>query len=958
MDIPTPVLISYLEALGAIRTHKLEASGEDTFRICCPFHEDTKPSATLYTTSQRFECRSAACGRRTDWLAFLARMTEVVTSKACTRETMEALLVRKYRLSPEGEAPLATDPILAAHLNFTAFIANPVITAFLAKGVTLATVEKYKIGYDGGRIWLPILNVSGTAFVNVRKYLPNAPGPEKMKNIQGRSKPKLFPQDQLSYETVCICGGETKALVAQQELNKHNIGAVCVTGSEGTWDKDFEPYFKGKVVYVIMDIDEGGRKAAKKLAKLLYKTASLVYVVNLPLDPAKHPKGDINDLVATEGKSLYAALQDNSVEYTPTQSNNLEELETGDYEARTISGAIAAKNIGRRSMVDGTVIGVSEERFSLPKTVRVSCNMDTEHCLHCNVYGRKNNPQFSVPLEHPSLIAMCDATDAIVAKRLRSDLIGIPSACKTNTLIIEERVSAELAAIAQPIGLQATTDSDSRAVQKVLAIGDGIELNTGYRFSVRSQPSPDTQETVLIAVQADRLTDALDSVEIADPTDLQIFQPDGESLEALERKLSEIELDLACNVTKIYRRPYLHRVIDVTYHSPLYITMEGAVIKGYVESLIIGDTGQGKSKAFTSLMNHYKLGHLIDCANTSTAGLIGGNQQIAGMWLVTWGAWPANDRGLIGLEELKRAPVQVIASLTEVRSSGIARINKIRAGTKAARARVVALSNTRSDRFLRTYGSGVDAVLELIGNPEDVRRFDICYAISADDLDGDVVHSVDRPNVPNLLNSSVCHKLASWAWTRTAEQVTLTSVVKDVVFLEAQELAARYSDTVPIVDRGTIRLKLARLAAAIACRTYSTRDGESVDVQPRHVKCAANMLRTIYDSNAMGYKAFSDKQKALSTFTEEKRELVKKAIQTQPFAKSIADYLSARTFVNKEELGFVGNIPPDSVRSLLGVLTRAGGIEFKSSSMIITGALREFLRSCEPGTFEDGPNEF
>lgn len=953
MHIEPQIIISYLETLGVLKSIGFEPSGEDTFRICCPYHDDKKPSGTIYT-NDKFICRAASCGKRTDTVSLLARITEVTLKQACTREQMIALLVRKYNLSAPDDAPLAIEPIMLAHgaIDTT----NPIIAAFKKKGVSAESIRKYKIGFGEGRIWIPIPNIAETCFVNVRKYLPDAPGPDKMRNVKGRSVPKLFPPDQLSYRHIAICGGECKALVAAQELNRHDIGAVCVTGSEGTWRMEFNEEFRNKVVYIIMDIDDGGRTAAAKVARMVYKTAADVKIVVLPFpEPEKFPKGDVNNFVVDVGGDLLHALQTSSIDYAPKQGANdaLQDLFLGDYTRRSISGAICAAQLGNRSKISASIVGISEERYSLPSVVRVSCNMDTEHCVMCNVYGRKEEPNFAVPPEHPALIAMCGSSNANLKAYIRRDIIGIPEKCKAHMLVVTERTAGELVVVSQPVGLESTTEADTRQVQKVLAIGDGVELNESYDFEVRSQPDPSTQETVLIASAGVKIANCLDSVEIDNSEGLDVFRPDDFSLESLQHKLAEISQDLACNVTKIFERPELHQVIDLMYHSPLYITLDKAPVKGWVEALVIGDSGQGKSEAARLMSKHYGLGHSIDCANVSTAGLIGGNQQLAGMWVITWGAFPANDRKALILEELKRAPVPIIASITEMRSSGIARIDKIRAGRRPARVRLLALSNARSDRFLRTYGSGVDAVLELIGNPEDVRRFDVCYCMSADDLAGDVVHSTNRPIVPHNITAPLCHKLLTWVWTRTAKDVVISDTVRDVLYAISSELSGQYSDTIPIVDRGTIRLKLIRLATSIACRTYSTTDGQSVDVQARHIQSAVAFLRHIYDSRAMGYRSYSDKQFSVAAMNDKNAKAVIAAIQGLPYPKQVAEHLRTKTFINDKELQYLAGTGPEDIRSFLALLTRSGSIEFKGSNMIITGALRELINSAPSDTFQE-----
>lgn len=955
--VPYEIIVSYIEGIKAEKIAKLKASGDDAIKICCPFHNDKDPSGVIKISTGKFGCNATTCSRKTDVVSVLAAITSLKTGQGISREGVLDRLIRDYGMTPVDEAPLASEPILLAHKELLDNLECTLAKSFLAKGVDLQSIKKYKIGIREGRIIMPILNEYGTHWINERKYLPNASGADKMRNCTGRNKPMLYPVDQLSFPSICICGGETKALVAAQALNQHDIGAVCVTGAEGVWNTNWNKFLSGKKVYVIMDVDGAGRKAAQKIARLAYKPAEEVLILTLMLDEEKYPKGDINNFVYDEKQDLYAAIQSMAVSYIPRLSGT-EGLDEGEYTNRSISEAIDATKVGTRSAVDCTVIGVSEQRYSLPKTVKVSCNFDDKGCHTCSVYGKQKNPRFSIPVEHPALIAMCNAPDAALESTLRRGILGIPTSCKHNMIVVEQRYGAEIVVVSQPVGLEHTTSEDARHVQKALVACDGVELNSTVRLFARAQPDPRTQETVLVTGQVEKLLDSLDDEDTAGYSGLNIFQPKEGTLESLEDKLEEIATDLSCNVTSIYQRNDMHRVIDIVAHSPLAMKLEDNTYKGYIEALIIGDTGQGKSECTKLLSRHYGVGHIVDCANVSVAGLVGGNQQLAGMWVTTWGALPTNDRKWVIFEEVKRAPVEVLAALTETRSSGIARINKIKAGSRPARTRLLWTSNTRSDRFLRTYGSGVDAVLELIGQPEDVRRLDLCYAVSADDIDGDVIHSKTRPAARHVFTSALCHRLLAWVWTRKPAQVAFTPTVKDLLFAKAQQLSSDYVDTVPIIDRGTIRLKLARIAASIACRTYSTEDGENVCIQERHIECAYNFLKKIYDGDALGYKRYSDRHKATAHMSEAKANKVIKCISTQPYAETVADYLSTRTFINEKELAMLGVMTPEDCKSLLGVLLRNSGIEYKGNNVIITGALRETLRNVPAGTFKNGEGEY
>jgi hypothetical protein len=66
-----------------------------------------------------------------------------------------------------------------------------------------------------------------------------------------------------------------------------------------------------------------------------------------------------------------------------------------------------------------------------------------------------------------------------------------------------------------------------------------------------------------------------------------------------------------------------------------------------------------------------------------------------------------------------------------------------------------------------------------------------------------------------------------------------------------------YSANCPLVEPSDQRLKILRLATALAIRTFSTDDGHKVIVRPGHVEVIEDFLNRIYYSSSLGYKEYS-----------------------------------------------------------------------------------------------------
>jgi hypothetical protein len=221
---------------------------------------------------------------------------------------------------------------------------------------------------------------------------------------------------------------------------------------------------------------------------------------------------------------------------------------------------------------------------------------------------------------------------------------------------------------------------------------------------------------------------------------------------------------------------------------------------------------------------------------------------------------PQQDRRLVFLEELKKAHPEVFSKLTETRSSGKADIPKIERGKAWARCRLIVSSNPRNGQPMAAFTYGLEAISELIPNLEDIRRFDVCMTVAQQEVTANVAQYAVLPNgKPHkpIFDGISCRNLVLWAWTRQPTEI----VFEDWRYIleRAGELCSCFVETVPIVDRGSMRMKLARLATALAARTFSVHDVECNKLYVRncHVDYIVSWLHKIYCSRYFGYDKFS-----------------------------------------------------------------------------------------------------
>lgn len=336
-------------------------------------------------------------------------------------------------------------------------------------------------------------------------------------------------------------------------------------------------------------------------------------------------------------------------------------------------------------------------------------------------------------------------------------------------------------------------------------------------------------------------------------------------------KLNEIYDDLSSNITRIYERNNLHLAIDLTYHSVMEFKFDGKDIKkGYVESLIIGDTRCGKSETAETLVKHYQIGEIAPGENCTFAGLVGGLQQFNGRWTITWGKIPLNNRRLLVIDEVSGIPVEDIANLSQIRSSGVAEITKIQTERTDAHTRLIWMSNPRTNKTVNHFSSGVDLVRDVVGKPEDIARFDFAIIVAKSDVDYNRIQEYSNRKVQHIFTNDHCRDLVLWAWSREKDHINLTKESVDACYYFAKKMCEKYSADCPLVNASEQKIKIARLAVALAARLFSTRDGVVLDVYPEHVEFIYDFLNTEYDRTFFGYDTWSASKSSEAIMDEPK----------------------------------------------------------------------------------------
>ena len=146
-----------------------------------------------------------------------------------------------------------------------------------------------------------------------------------------------------------------------------------------------------------------------------------------------------------------------------------------------------------------------------------------------------------------------------------------------------------------------------------------------------------------------------------------------------------------------------------------------------------------------------------------------------------------------------------------------------------------------------------------MGKLEDVSRFDYAVSVATGEVPSDIINQPHQVYENTKYPRQLSRSLVLWAWTRTVSQVTFTPECTNYILTDAvKHLTSKYTSEIPLIQAENVRIKVARIAAAVAARCYSTDEThERLIVEQYHAEYAVRMLELFYDKLSFGYKQFS-----------------------------------------------------------------------------------------------------
>lgn len=931
----------------------IESGPSDTgeYRIRCPKHGETRASASANINPEKgihgsWYCMVCEEGGNLKSLGDWVDELPDNDPRKMTSATLIDFGDARARLKPVGKGEderLSQAKVLGWH-NALMESGKELKDFMQRRGLSEDTLKRFQIGYDRdkNRYVIPIYDEDGN-LVNVRRYSTNPGSFAKMMNAQGHgSPPRLYPIDQLEAEKVLVVEGELDALICIQ----NGFAAVSGTGGAKRWDPSWSKLFKGKTVFVSYDNDQDGRIGSRKVAHALRSHAAVVVTVP-PL--SEEDKSDATDYFNDGGTAEdLSALLESLIEPAKEKKEALE-VTAEPVDVRVI-GSMDSKTNGRPITMAVTITGRKDPTYSVPYRIHFECSMDAgPKCKVCPMLNDWEGEHHATirPEDIKTISEFIDAKKTPAEQIARSHF-GIQK-CTRLDITEEEAHTVEELFVMSSVDSSShdATDYTQRRIYHVG--GDGsTPTNAEVAVTGTTTPSPRDRHNEFYSWNLRESVTSIDSFRVTPEVvrNLSVFRPTND--QTVWQKCWEIAKDLGANVTGIMGRERLHIAMDLAWHSALHFEFENRTMpRGWLELLVVGDTRTGKSETAINLSNHYGMGHVIGCEGATFAGLVGGVKEVGGSRTITWGEITVNDRRLVVLDEVSGLSQDIIGQLSDIRSRGKAQITKIETATTNARCRAIWISNPRKS-VGEKHHYGVDIIKGLIGNPEDIARFDLAMSVSKYDVANDKINSPDKPTVPHVFNSELCQQLVLWAWSRKAEHIQWKYDAYRYVFEAAGRLGAMYMEDPPLVQGSNVREKIARVAVAFAMRTFSTDDsGECVVVERRHVATAANFINKLYSYDNFGYRRQSRRHFANIETARAARPEVRKFLRENP--RLLHFLLDRPGSFRAGDLEEMAHMQRDEVNTALGRLSDAKMISKDRAQIVVTPELHHLLRELEDG---------
>ena len=915
----------------------------------CPLHQDSNPSFGFNRKSGSW-CCFAGCGKGSafDYLM----QTSGHGFKEVLLELGDQVGVPRPFSNRPPRPPIREDVIKQW---VTYLWDNEGVCRWLRekRGLSDDTLSKYEIGWDPKRQrnTIPIRDERGNV-VNVRLY--NAKNKSKMINYtEGQHKygspPRLFGIDELAKfegKQVVFCEGEWDRLLLQQE------GLMAVSGTHGAsvFRPEWIPLFEGREVVILYDCDREGQAAVKKVVLPALKTSGADSVKNvvLPLKGEKEDK-DVTDYLHKRG--LTAGELQNLIEETPFHSYEEESRPEDIIDLKSFTEIEGKELIDKKVRCEITVCGETSETFHAVEEFQVpSCSrMQKGGCFECKGVMEPA----VIPKGAQEYIGSCMSTNVQLKAMLRE--YGCKNGQKPLIDILRRTPVKEFFCHQRVNRITQIRDDEGNIVQLI----DGkkqelLEKRVYYLSSEQLKPGnylatgwvkshPKTQQVTFLIESMEPQEDDFEGFRLQENIQhLQAFQ---------SLSWSEILKDLTENVTRVYEREELLVAVLLTYCSPRWIPFNGEIIRGWLVTVIIGDSGTGKTQTYQRIAEFINVGDCFSGLTGSRTGLayaLVEHKQKG--WQVRVGRYPANSRKILTVDETQHLHDWDLRTISKAMEEGFLQIDRVQSKGYESQTRLIMIANPKKDRIMDSFSFGCEA-LTTIFPPTIIRRTDIAvFANSGDLKDLSVINRKHTSGTTRRITPEMLRPVIYWVWNLRPEEILFTPDAESHCLRQAKEMSETYGHAVnvPLITVSDYRNNLARLAAAFAALQVSANeDFTQLRIELQHVSMATEFLNRLYSHENCGLNEYSEIMRLSSQLWDydriEEAFLKKKGDASEAFPRLIF-ILRITPAIRRDDLAEQVGFSVGTIKRAVKLLKQFNLINTTKDGYVKTPKFIKFLR--------------
>ena len=811
--------------------------------VCCPFphhtesgieYHETNPSAHINLDKGLFHCK--VCDVGLSEISFISKV--LGTSYEAASKIAKLFTTKEDRYTWNKD------------YNISEEIKNKCISL----GISEKVIDELELKTEmGDEISFPVFMYG--KLVDVRSYRPQDRA-NKIKSRVGATSGLIIPFDiwtkTPTNKWTIICAGEKDMAVTRS----HGFNAITLTGGEKALPKMTIP-FKDRKVAICYDNDEAGIAGARALASELIKYVKEVRVVTNFHEVCKEHGEDLTDFF-----TKYNKTKEDLMKYVlATPAYTIEEAKEEIQKRRPLISLLEASKpqyINRVVQSNIQVVATYETAMPVPTTI---------YAKKLNSNGDAKYNQMNVGEERTWELSENNCQDILklidnnfTEDQIRDNIRSILGISKYERDIRIEKPTKDTVYQCNVTDLFEATAKDIATIEfTAYVLKKRLESGKKYLITYKLVPHPyKGQKLIMIIIDVEEACDSITNFKITDEVkqELDLFKNLDGTVKERVHTLSEM--------AKAYigydGYNNLIEAIDLSFHTVLefnFGTFKN--IRGYLDTLVVAESRVGKSSTAEALQKLYNLGAFTSLAGNSATipGIIGGSTKVNGSYQTRAGLIPMNHRGLVIFEELAKCNSNLVRELTDIRSSNQVRIARVSGTlTLPALVRMITLTNVKNTghkiKPINSYPNGVDILVELIGSPEDIARYDLMLILGEQgNRTTNPFWEPIKPFEPKAYQTRI-----RWVWSRTADQVLIDKEVGTYIIQKCNELNTKYDSHIKIFGTEAWK-KVARLSIAIAGYLVSTDTSyERIIVTKEHVDAAIDYLVSCYDNSTFKLKEY------------------------------------------------------------------------------------------------------